>query len=570
MPILSCTIAAETPYNGGVVSRILPSARCGEGATTQTLVVCGPQLRPLAGTNAHSDLELEPPLQLYAVPAARDGEPAAVRPPYLRTGVYRGPVWDPFSSAVYMVEGKAVVRLSSDNTVTVVAGDVKQEGSTDGPGRAARFIHTGYLASDGAGSLYMAQGSRIRKLQLPGDWAGQGAAQLAPQAAAGVAPAAALAAVPSGPVGGEVHDGRVAAAAAEGEVVVSTLPFEAADPIYGLAFDSGRSNSIGIGSSLLFSTPTALYRLPLGDPAAAPSLVAGVEGEYGTTDGHGADARLMGGVGIVMDGDGCVYVADGGENETTSVRRITADGLVTTVVADVDGDWACPAILPNGCLALCGSGRVALRVLGLGLKPPSCHTVPAPIRPPPRTLPGDLGALLGRQPDGTADVAIVVGGRTFHVHRALLSARCDYFQQRLGGSFTDGSAQQLDLPDADPDAFEVVLLFVYTGAADISLALAAGVAELADRLLLPELREQVAALVEASVSARTVAGLLLWAEARGPAFAGLLSRLKGWYVENHEAVMRDAKEEVGLLMARSPQLVLELMQELPSKRPRTH
>ncbi|PNH02453.1 ARM REPEAT PROTEIN INTERACTING WITH ABF2 [Tetrabaena socialis] len=571
MPILSCTIAVETLYNGGVVSRILPAARRGEGATTQTLLLCGRQLRPLAGTDAHSGLELEPPLQLYADPAARDGEPAAARPPYLRTGEFWGPVWDPFSSAVYAVEGNAVVRLSSDNTMTVVAGKVEQSGSADGPGRAACFILTAYLTSDGAGSLYVTSGSRIRKLQLPGGWAGQEAPQLVPQAAAGVAPAAALAAVPSDPVGGEARDNRVAAAAAEDEVVVSTLPLEAAGPIRGLAFDGSGSNNIGTGrGSLLFSTATALYCLPLGDPAAAPSVVVGAQGEPGTADGRGADARFTSAFGIVMDGDGCVYMADWMDNETTSVRRVTANGVAITIVAGLEGCWGRPAILPNGCLTLCGSRRSAVHVLGLGLKPPGCHTAPPPIGPLPRTLPGDLGALLGRQPDGTTDVAIVVGGRTFHVHRALLSARCDYFQQRLGGSFTDGSAQQLDLPDADPEAFEVVLLFVYTGTVNIPVALAAGVAELADRLLLPELCEQAVALVEASVSACTVAGLLLWAEARSPAFAELLSRLKGWYVENHEAVVREAKEEVGLLMARNPQLFLELMLELPSKRPRTH
>ncbi|PNH06753.1 hypothetical protein TSOC_006815, partial [Tetrabaena socialis] len=129
--------------------------------------------------------------------------------------------------------------------------------------------------------------------------------------------------------------------------------------------------------------------------------------------------------------------------------------------------------------------------------------------------------------------------------------------------FADGSAQQLSLPDADADAFEVVLGWVYTDTADIPAALAAGVAELADRLLLPELREQAVAVVEASVSASTVAALLLWAEARGPAFSALLSRLKGWYVENHEAVMR---------AARSPRLIVELMRDIsssPSKRART-
>ncbi|PNH10719.1 ARM REPEAT PROTEIN INTERACTING WITH ABF2 [Tetrabaena socialis] len=407
MQLFHCKIYAEN-VSYGAVTRVLPGARPGEAASVQTLVACGPTLWPLRGADALGGLELGPPLQLYAEAAARDCEPAAARRPYIPSCPFVDPVWNSSCSAVYMLEGNAVVRLSSDGTVTVVAGDVDGEGDTDGPGRAARFAKPEFLTSDGAGSLYVADGGRIRLMQLPGAEPGAGADRA------------------GAPPGGRAEG----AAVVDGETLVSTLPHRAPSKIWGLAFDGGSSS---------------------------------------------------------------------------------------------------PAILPIGCLALVRYGDHSLHVLVLGLKLPARHAAaagqpPAAPAPLPRTLPADLGALLDRQPDGTADVTIVVGGRTFHAHRVLLSARSDYFKQRLGGGFVDSSAQQLSLPDADPDAFELWLRFIYTGAADIPTAKAAGVAELADRLLLPELREQATAVVEASVSAGTVAGLLLWADARG--LAELLSRLK--------------------------------------------
>ncbi|PNG99565.1 ARM REPEAT PROTEIN INTERACTING WITH ABF2, partial [Tetrabaena socialis] len=358
------------------------------------------------------------------------------------------------------------------------------------------------------------------------------------------------------------------------EVVVSTLPLQLPDEadVRCLAFDSGSIEG-GRGGSLLYATMHALYRLPLAATAAAaaPVLLAGAEGVPGAVDGPGPDARFVDIAGLTVDGEGAVWMVDNNLG-ASAVRRVAADGMVTTIVANLGRYCDNPAILPSGCLALGASGT--LPVLDLGLRPPSCIAGAPPHLDgaPPRTLPADLGALLDRQPDGTADVTIVVSGRTFHTHRLIVSARSDYFRQRLGGGFANGSAQQLDLPDADPDAFALLLLFLYTGVADIPPAQAQALAELADRLLLPELCRLAADVVVARVSAGTVVGLLLWAEARSPAFSELLSRLKAWYVEHLEAVLEGALDAVEQLAAASPKLVSELTRDYvrASKRPRAH
>eukprot|EP00198_Chlamydomonas_reinhardtii_P008880 XP_001698217.1 predicted protein [Chlamydomonas reinhardtii] len=149
-------------------------------------------------------------------------------------------------------------------------------------------------------------------------------------------------------------------------------------------------------------------------------------------------------------------------------------------------------------------------------------------------------ALRIRKPDGTSDVAIRVGERRFCCHRAILCARCDYFQQRLaGGSFRDGLQGDIDLPDAEPEAFAQLLRWLYTGAADVPPEHARAVAELADRLLLPQLCDVALEVLLASVSAEGVVEVLLWAagaaESRGAGgcFGVLLGALKRWCVCHH-------------------------------------
>ncbi|PNH03101.1 ARM REPEAT PROTEIN INTERACTING WITH ABF2 [Tetrabaena socialis] len=514
MQFLSCEIPAPEVVQG-VVTRTVP----GEPAATQTLAACRRELRPLTGADAHGGLELGPPLQLYADPAPlHAGVEPPPRRPYAPRRPFHHPVWDPFSSAVYLCEGHGVARLGGDGWVALVAGAVTEKGEADGPGTAARFRSPRYLVSDGQGALYVAQERRIRKLQLPR------AAGLEPgqREAAPAGGGSAAAAAPAAAAGG-----RAPAAAAGGEVLVSTLPLLAPADIWGLAYDDGEhgggSGGGGASGGLLFMTDTALYRLPLGDPAAGPLLLAGREGARGAATGAGADARFNSAYGIVRDGEGNVYASDLGAN---SLRRVAADGTVSSAAAGLRGSLD-PAILPNGCLALCRTDG-GLHVLGLGLKLPRLHAAapplppPPPAGPPPRTLPADMCALLGRQPDAFADVAIEVSGRTFHAHSAVLAARSDYWRQCLGGACDadsgagSGSQQQqqqqqqrrLSLPGAEAAAFEVVLRFVYTGAADVPPALAEGVAELAARLLLPELRELAAAVAAgAPVAAVTVAGL---------------------------------------------------------------
>ncbi|KAG2423759.1 hypothetical protein HXX76_015035 [Chlamydomonas incerta] len=392
-----------------------------------------------------------------------------------------------------------------------------------------------------------------------------------------------------------------AACAAAGEVEVTTLQMEGWGPgrcIFGVChFPAG--TSWGPAECLIFITRNAVYRLPLGAPAAGgpgcvgsavPQLLAGRESEelVARLDGSGSDARFqfLGG-GIAMDGERQLLLRDWDiATDTTSLRLMAPDGTVSTVAGvTLPGMWMRPAILPNGYLAAYDNTlvkpepdsddeeqeepywtRLRIAVIATNFAPPGLPAAAAAAAgPPPRSLPGDLGALLDAQPDSTADLTIRVGERRFHVHRAILSARCDYFKQRLAGdAFEDARAAELELPDADPNAFALLLRWLYTGAVDVPADQGRGVAELADRLLLPSLCTAAQDVVAASVGTGTIADSLLWAagccESRGGNFTRLLARLKRWYVERAAEVRREARDGLRALMQQQPDLMLELME----------
>ncbi|KAG2493979.1 hypothetical protein HYH03_007906 [Edaphochlamys debaryana] len=408
------------------------------------------------------------------------------------------------------------------------------------------------MCSDGKGCLYAADGvdGRVVRLRLPASWRAAGA---------GAGPSVVAGGAAAGPTD----------AGAE-QVVVMTLPFELPGKFSGLAHAPGDGGSDG--NALVLATETALYRLPLGEggavgDAAAPVLWVGHGDDEGTADGSGLEARFTDVWDIRVDAEGAVLVADVQEDETV-VRRVAPDGTVTTL-ARVSGRYRTPFILPNGYLVLCSAERAdphCILALDLGLEPAPFlrATVATPAAGPPRrTLHADMGALLDAQPDGTADLTLVVAGRRFPVHRAVLIARSDYFKRRLAAeTFADGAAAELSLPDTDPAAFALLLRFVYTGAADIPAALAPSVAELADRLLLPELCSDAQAAILSAVSVETVVGSLLWAERLGGSFLGLLSSLKAWYLEHHEEVLEAAPESVGRLASESLPLFVELQRGL--------
>jgi sugar lactone lactonase YvrE len=154
-------------------------------------------------------------------------------------------------------------------------------------------------------------------------------------------------------------------------------------------FAGGREGfADGAGSAAAFHTPSALaldrfgnlYVADTGNhairkiaPDGSVTTLAG-DGQPGDADGQGRAARFNAPVGLAVDRQGNVYVAD---TYNDRIRRITADGLVSTVAggarpgnadgAAIDAAFDTPtavAVNKEGVLFVADTGNNAIRRIG--------------------------------------------------------------------------------------------------------------------------------------------------------------------------------------------------------------
>ncbi len=508
--------------------------------------------------------------------------------------------WDAFSGCLYATAGHGmptrVVRVTEGGSAAVAAGQ-DSGASADGESdmwnlhrrnrRSVPFTNCSSIASDGEGCLYCVDNGTLCMLQLPATWqtplptavGAAGCSETTPIMSCSCQEAlqrGTLQKKEQEQAEGELGEGSTASSFPAGAVEVTTIRCGNRDgEIVRTAYDA-------VSRSLVFCTDTAVYSLPiagLGEAAAVhePVLLAGrEEGREGHRDGMGADARFNDIYGIAVDGTGAVWVVDRGNvrEDSDSVRwatglaRVDPNGGVHTVWSGYSPSEAYRSltVLPNGCLAMVSRCGTSIMLLQLGLTPPCIGSSPSP-KDPSGTLAADLAALLGRQPDGSADVDVDVevgGGQVFAAHRSVLAARSHYFRRRLdpGAGFADGSALRLSLPAADPAAFGVALRFMYTDSTGpVPPELLQPVGALADRLLLPGLCTLMGSQLLGRVCLENVVGLLLWAQQRSGSLGALLRGLKAWVLQHHGPERGRAlpDEDVVRLMRESPALGLQLL-----------
>jgi sugar lactone lactonase YvrE len=232
-------------------------------------------------------------------------------------------------------------RIGSDGRVTSVAGVAREDGSQDGVGTEARFDHPKGLALDPAGNLLVADrfGNAIRRLERsgrvstvagsgsPAGYAeGRGAAARFDLITASAIDAAGNTYVAD--LGSRLI--RRITPAGVTSTVAGTLK------VAGYKDGPAAQAEFGYISALAVARDGTLYLADNGgcsiraiSPEGQVSTLAGPTenaGSGGIVDGTGAAARFQSPFGIVLDDAGNLYVAD-----QTAVRKVTPAGVVTTL-----------------------------------------------------------------------------------------------------------------------------------------------------------------------------------------------------------------------------------------------
>jgi speckle-type POZ protein len=105
---------------------------------------------------------------------------------------------------------------------------------------------------------------------------------------------------------------------------------------------------------------------------------------------------------------------------------------------------------------------------------------------------GELIALLENLFDKMqfSDVNFNVGGREFPAHKVILSARSQYFAAMFQHPTKENSTNQVKIEDIDPEVFDQLLRFIYTGRVPLDKleTMAAGLFIAADKYLMDELK----------------------------------------------------------------------------------
>lgn len=210
--------------------------------------------------------------------------------------------------------GPPPTRFGWPATLTTVAGS-GERGLADGPGASARFGDPFALARDRKGRLYVADDTRVRRIEADG--------------------------------------------------TVTTLPGTFDTPS-GLALDSK-------GDVLIAETGRHTIRR-IGADGTVTTL-AGVNGQAGFRDGPAAEARFNGPIGVAADAKGNVYIAD---TYNDRIRLLTPDGNVRTLAGTgapgfADGRSAAAAfdtptgvaLDRDGALLVADTGNAAIRKVTL-------------------------------------------------------------------------------------------------------------------------------------------------------------------------------------------------------------
>ncbi len=294
--------------------------------------------------------------------------------------------------------------------VTTLAGSSRVLGSADGTGTAARFDWPTGLLNDGAGSLFVAD-SRNHTIRQVDISTGAVTTLVGTPGIPGLEDGTGAAARLDFPVG-LASDGAGNLFVSDRKIRKVVVATGDVTTIEGIP-DVARSAMAADGAGNLFIAGWFNHTIRKVDVATGlVTTIAGSPGVSGSTDGMGAAARFNGPSGLATDGAGNLFVADG-DNHT--IRRVdVATGLVTTIAGSpgvsgsADGTGTTARFYWPGLLATDGAGN--LFVADTGNSTIRKIVVATGVVTTPVGSPGHGGVALGPLPAGlTNPVGLAVG-----------------------------------------------------------------------------------------------------------------------------------------------------------------
>ncbi len=226
-------------------------------------------------------------------------------------------------------------------TYYTLAGSTTNSGSADGTNSNARFANPWSPVIDTAGNLYVADTSSdtIRKVTPAGvvsTFAGQAGIQGSTDAIVGTN------ATFNNPFGLALDSSNNLYVADTANYIIRKItPSGVVSTLAGSAGNPGNAN--GTGNSAQFNFPIGVAVDTNGNvyvaegsnedirkitPAGVVTTFAGLAGNYGTADGTGSAARFNWPSSLAMDTNGNLFVAD---NENSTIRKITPAAVVSTI-----------------------------------------------------------------------------------------------------------------------------------------------------------------------------------------------------------------------------------------------
>jgi sugar lactone lactonase YvrE len=228
-------------------------------------------------------------------------------------------------------------KITSAGVVTTLAGS-GSDAFADGAGTSASFSRPCGVAVDASGAVYVADfgNDRVRKVSAAGvvtTLAGSGSGAFAN----GVG------------TGASFHSPQGVAVDASGAVYVGDRDnnrirkITSAGVVTTLAGGGNSAIADGVGTSASFSTPVGVAvdangtvyvadfsssRIRKITSAGVVTTLAGSEGVFNFADGAGTSAFFWAPTGVAVDAKGAVYVGDYGNNR---IRKISSQGVVTTL-----------------------------------------------------------------------------------------------------------------------------------------------------------------------------------------------------------------------------------------------